>query len=132
MCGRLALFSDPTAVARHFGVTVAPSLAPRWNVAPRQPLCIVRTTADGPGREAIEARTRVRISGLSLGANTAALAESARLNDACLALAATYSADTERYSASLAAQADDLAAFVARVREAAEHSDPTQALLAPR
>jgi putative SOS response-associated peptidase YedK len=54
MCGRLALFSDPTAVARHFGVTVAPSLAPRWNVAPRQPLCIVRTTADGPGREAIE------------------------------------------------------------------------------
>ena len=84
------------------------------------------------GREAIEARTRVRISGLSLGANTAALAESARLNDACLALAATYSADTDRYSASLAAQADDLAAFVARVREAAEHSDPTQALLAPR
>jgi putative SOS response-associated peptidase YedK len=42
MCGRLALFSDPVALARHFGLAEVPLLAPRWNVAPRQPLCIVR------------------------------------------------------------------------------------------
>jgi predicted aminopeptidase len=83
------------------------------------------------GREDIEARTRERIAGLSLGTDAVALAESARLNDACLALAATYSADTDRYSAALAAQEEDLAAFIARVRAAAEQSDPTQALLAP-
>ena len=57
--------------------------------------------------------------------------ESARLNDACLALAATYSADTDRYRAALAAQEEDLAAFIARVRSAAEQPDPTRALLAP-
>ncbi len=42
MCGRLALFSDPVTLARHFGLAEVPSLAPRWNVAPRSPLCIVR------------------------------------------------------------------------------------------
>jgi predicted aminopeptidase len=90
----------------------------------------------GPAREArradIEARTRERISGLSLGTDPRALAAAARLNDACLGLAATYSADTARYSAALAAQREDLAAFIARVRVAAERSDPTRALLSPR
>ena len=52
MCGRLALFSDPTSVARHFGLAGSPSLDPRWNVAPRQPLCIVRRSADGNQRTA--------------------------------------------------------------------------------
>ncbi len=42
MCGRLALFSDPVTLARHFGLAEVPSLAPRWNVAPRSQLCIVR------------------------------------------------------------------------------------------
>ena len=89
----------------------------------------------GPEREArradIDVRTRERISGLSLGTDANALAEAARLNDACLALAATYSADTDRYGAALAAQQDDLAAFITRVRAAAEQPDPTSALLAP-
>ncbi len=50
MCGRLALFSDPVTLARHFGLAEVPALAPRWNVAPRQPLCIVRhdATRDAP------------------------------------------------------------------------------------
>ena len=52
MCGRLALFSDPVALARHFGLAGAPALAPRWNVAPRTPLCIVRA-GDGAAREAV-------------------------------------------------------------------------------
>jgi len=47
MCGRLALFSDPISIARHFGVACAPALTPRWNAAPRQPLTVVRATAGG-------------------------------------------------------------------------------------
>ncbi len=50
MCGRLALFSDPLALARHFGLAGAPpTFTPRWNVAPGQPLCIVRQ--DGACKE---------------------------------------------------------------------------------
>jgi predicted aminopeptidase len=80
-------------------------------------------------REDIEVRTRERIARLSLGTDARALAEAARLNDACLALAATYSADTDRYRAALTAQAEDLAAFITRVRAAAQQSDPRRALL---
>lgn len=56
MCGRLALFSDPVALARHFGLAEVPTLAPRWNVAPRQRLCIVRhdETRDAPLAEEVE------------------------------------------------------------------------------
>jgi predicted aminopeptidase len=52
-----------------------------------------------------------------------------RTNDACLALAATYSGDTPCLAARLAAQGGDLAAFVARVLETAEAPDPRLALL---
>jgi len=103
--------------------------------ARREVMELYASLPTGPEREArradIDVRTRERISGLSLGTDAKALAEAARLNDACLALAATYSADTDRYGAALAAQQDDLAAFITRVRAAAEQPDPTSALLAP-
>jgi putative SOS response-associated peptidase YedK len=46
MCGRLALFSDPTTLARHFGLTGPFTVAPRWSIAPGRPLCIVRLAAE--------------------------------------------------------------------------------------
>lgn len=58
------------------------------------------------------------------------LAQAARLNDACLALAATYTADLPDFERVLAGQGGDLAAFVARFRSAAEHEKPREALLA--
>jgi putative SOS response-associated peptidase YedK len=56
MCGRLALFSDPVSLAHHFGLAEVPSLAPRWNVAPRSQLCIVRhdETRDAPLASGVE------------------------------------------------------------------------------
>jgi predicted aminopeptidase len=57
------------------------------------------------------------------------VAASARLNDACLALTGTYSADLPGYAEALAASGGDLRAFVARLRAAAEEPDPRAALL---
>jgi predicted aminopeptidase len=58
-------------------------------------------------------------------------AEHLRLNDACLALAATYAADIPRYAEKLGTLGGDLAAFVRRLRELADADDPREALLAP-
>jgi predicted aminopeptidase len=58
-------------------------------------------------------------------------AERLQLNDACLALAATYASDIPRYAEKLKALGGDLAAFVARLRELADADDPREALLAP-
>jgi len=58
-------------------------------------------------------------------------AERLRLNDACLALAATYASDIPRYAEKLEELDGDLAAFVARLRELADADDPREALLAP-
>jgi predicted aminopeptidase len=90
----------------------------------------------GPGRDArrdaAEAATRAKVASLSLAERDAgALAAALRLNDACLALAATYTDDLDRYAERLAAFGDDLAAFVARLRDVADREDPRAALLAP-
>jgi predicted aminopeptidase len=58
-------------------------------------------------------------------------AEGLQLNDACLALAATYASDIPRYAEKLDALDGDLAAFVRRLREVADADDPREALLAP-
>ncbi|MEE9606734.1 MAG: aminopeptidase [Myxococcota bacterium] len=89
----------------------------------------------GPGRDAarrdVERRARERIAELPLASYDAAdLVASLQLNDACLALAGTYSADLDAYAARLAELDGDLRAFVARLRHAAEASDPRAALLA--
>src|SRR5262245_348618 len=90
----------------------------------------------GPARDAAraeaESRARDAVAGLPLATRDApTLARALRLNDACLAIVGTYSADLPRYAEWLASRDGDLAAFVARVRAAADAPDPRAALLAP-
>jgi predicted aminopeptidase len=83
-------------------------------------------------RARIEERGRESIAARPLASRDARrLADSLRLNDACLAIAATYSGDTPRYAEVLARLDGDLVAFVARMREAARAPDPGAAFLAP-
>jgi predicted aminopeptidase len=88
----------------------------------------------GPEREAArgaaEERGREAIAALPLATRSAAeVAAAVRLNDACVALVGTYSADLPRYAEALAASGGDLRAFVERVRAAAKEPDPRAALL---
>jgi predicted aminopeptidase len=91
----------------------------------------------GPDRTAKRARledeARRAIAVLPLETRDArALSAQLRLNDACLALAATYTADLGRYSQTLEALDGDLPAFVSRVRAAAaDADDPASALVGP-
>jgi predicted aminopeptidase len=86
--------------------------------------------ARAEARAAAEAEARRAIASLPLEMrDPAQLAASARLNDACLALAATYAADLPRLEALLAALGHDLARFATRLREAAEADDPRTTLL---
>jgi predicted aminopeptidase len=91
-----------------------------------------------PARDAARAAasdtTRTALAALPLQVlDPAAVAATAQLGDACLALAATYEADLDLYARRLAAQGGDLAAFVASLRAAAEADDPRRALgLPPR
>jgi len=75
-------------------------------------------------RATLEAGARERLREL-LGP----AAESVRLNDACLALSATYAADLEAYARALAREGGDLRRFVALFRAAAAAPDPLAALL---
>jgi len=50
MCGRLALTTPPDAVRTFFGYVERPNFPPRYNIAPTQPLAIVRQTLDGTRR----------------------------------------------------------------------------------
>lgn len=53
MCGRYSLTLPKEAVGRLFGVDVTrlPELAPRYNIAPSQPVAAVRMAEGGAGRE---------------------------------------------------------------------------------
>lgn len=51
MCGRFTLFAPGNVLARMFGIEDAPVLAPRYNIAPSQPVVSVRVAPDGGGRE---------------------------------------------------------------------------------
>lgn len=51
MCGRFTLFAPGDVLERMFGVDEAPSLAPRYNIAPSQPVAAGRVLPDGSGRE---------------------------------------------------------------------------------
>lgn len=50
MCGRFTMATPGQTIAEVFGLDAAPDLAPRYNIAPTQPVAVVRGTADG-GRE---------------------------------------------------------------------------------
>jgi predicted aminopeptidase len=91
-------------------------------------------TQPGPAqhqqRTTLESATRREISRLTLASrDSAELAETIRLNDACLALSGTYGADTPRYVERLAELGGDLPAFIARLRETRGSPDPAAALL---
>jgi putative SOS response-associated peptidase YedK len=47
MCGRYALFSPAETLAGHFKLDETPKLAPRHNLAPGQPIAIIRQDAAG-------------------------------------------------------------------------------------
>jgi putative SOS response-associated peptidase YedK len=51
MCGRFTLFSSEEALAKAFGAALPPDFAPRYNIAPAQPVAVVRTPPEGRGRE---------------------------------------------------------------------------------
>jgi len=52
VCGRANLTASPEEIEEEFGLAAAPSLAPRYNMAPTEPLLAIR--ADGAGaREAV-------------------------------------------------------------------------------
>ena len=56
MCGRFTLTSTPEELARRFGLDETPSLAPRYNIAPGQPVLAVRRSDAGGGRRATSLR----------------------------------------------------------------------------
>jgi putative SOS response-associated peptidase YedK len=51
MCGRFTVRSSPRAVAEAFGVSEAPDLLPRFNIAPGQPVTVVWQGPRAEGRE---------------------------------------------------------------------------------
>jgi predicted aminopeptidase len=83
-------------------------------------------------RAALSDESRAAIAALPLTSfDPAAVAAAARLNDACLALAATYQADLGALGQRLAMLGGELPAFVAEVRAAADTDDPRDALGLP-
>jgi predicted aminopeptidase len=94
-------------------------------------------TSEAPGtvREArrteLETAARSRIAALPLSTqDPGALASTLQLNDACLALAATYASDTTCYARALAADGDDLPGFVRTLHQAADAEDARGRVLA--
>lgn len=55
MCGRLTLSTPARVVAEHFEIAEVPSLTPRYNIAPGQPIAVVRRRRAAPER-ALEMR----------------------------------------------------------------------------
>jgi putative SOS response-associated peptidase YedK len=55
MCGRFLFTSPPEAVGRAFSLAVTENFPPRWNVAPTQPIALVRL---GPERTRVFALAR--------------------------------------------------------------------------
>jgi putative SOS response-associated peptidase YedK len=51
MCGRFTLFEPDKVLSREFGVSGAPPLSPRYNIAPSQSVAAVRPVPEGSGRE---------------------------------------------------------------------------------
>lgn len=47
MCGRFSLRSEGQAVAAQFGLAEVPDLTPRYNIAPTQPVAVVRQAEQG-------------------------------------------------------------------------------------
>lgn len=54
MCGRFTLTSPAETVAELFELDEVPQLTPRYNIAPTQPIAVVRALSDDPKREVAE------------------------------------------------------------------------------
>jgi predicted aminopeptidase len=127
----------PAASLERRGAVVDARLLSAARVGLRQRVeALYEGTEAGPERAAERARLeregRAEIAALPLHEQDAAtLAKRVRLNDACLALSATYGTDMDRYVAALDALDGDLSAFIERVREAADADDPAMTLLGP-
>ncbi len=50
MCGRFNIISPPSVMRDHFGYAETPNFPPRYNVAPTQPVPVVRRERDEEGR----------------------------------------------------------------------------------
>lgn len=53
MCGRFTLFDSSASVAEGFGLGDAPSLPPRYNIAPSQEVAAVRIPPEGSAKELV-------------------------------------------------------------------------------
>jgi putative SOS response-associated peptidase YedK len=51
VCGRFTLSDSTQVLSKDFGVASMPNLAPRYNIAPSQPIAVVRAVPAGSGRE---------------------------------------------------------------------------------
>ena len=84
-------------------------------------------------RASLQDSFRTELAGLPMEATTPEeareLAQRVRLNDACLALRATYSDDLERHAAVYTAQGGDLKALIRHLRQAAQTDDPRGSFL---
>lgn len=119
-----ARVADERAVARELGALRA-RVAALYQSLPTERSLDER-------REALSAATRAALSTLPLRQlDPVRVAAAARLNDACLALAATYHTDLDVYAEQLAARGGEVSGFVAAVRAAAETDDPRHALGLP-
>jgi len=56
MCSRYSLTSPPDAIRAYFGTDNAIAFPPRYNIAPTQPVAIVRQGLSGKGREIVLVR----------------------------------------------------------------------------
>ena len=93
-------------------------------------------TEPGPERDqrraALGAEGRARLAALPLErVDAAKVAAEARLNDACLSIAATYANDVPAYARRLASLDDSLPAFIALARSVEDADDPRAEILGP-
>lgn len=83
-------------------------------------------------RGELEVAGREHLAGLDLGSRSATrLSDVARINDACLAIQGTYVADTPSYREVFERLEGDLVAFISRLRDVADASDPRETFFAP-
>ncbi|MCC7355123.1 MAG: SOS response-associated peptidase family protein, partial [Anaerolineae bacterium] len=53
MCGRFVLITPGEVLAEQFQLSEAPALAPRYNIAPTQPVAAIRLTREEAARELV-------------------------------------------------------------------------------
>jgi putative SOS response-associated peptidase YedK len=88
MCGRASLTSSPEELVEAFGLSAAPALSPRYNIAPSEPLLAVRAGPGGarttsflrwglvrPGSEDAKAPINLRLESAARGAMKRTLSE---------------------------------------------------------